>query len=308
MFGVRIMVVLAVSVCSGLAQTHFPAELPSIAAGETSEIKFYPHPTQIGTVALRTIRDRTGRVDREIYYTSSAVNWAEPRENDLRVQSIKVYFNDTKGRVDRIEHWQTGSRAPKVERNQYSETGQLTRTWYVETDGVRRYEIRFEELKSVTHLYYDDTGTYLTSLRGRLVSDVDLPHGWGVVNGGLACGITLSTERGRFDDVGVWVNVQNVSTQSVSISNLAAPSFEVRDAQGNIVTPRATAATTQQNVHQLYGQLLDHQEAGFMYPAYRLADYFEPLAPGKYSIRIRQPLPERNVELISNDVTFVVNK
>jgi hypothetical protein len=43
-----------------------------------------------------------------------------------------------------------------------------------------------------------------------------------------------------------------------------------------------------------------------MYPAYKLGNYFDPLPPGKYTIRIQQPVPERNVILVSNAVTFVV--
>lgn len=43
-----------------------------------------------------------------------------------------------------------------------------------------------------------------------------------------------------------------------------------------------------------------------MYPAYSLADFCDPLPPGKYVIRVRQPVPERNVTLVSNEVTFEV--
>ena len=299
------MVVVAFWVLTGFAQAHFPAEAPSTIAGETAELQFYGRATQIGVVARRTIRDRSGRLAREVFYTSSAMNMVPLKEEDLRVQSISVYFHDIEGRIDRVEHWQKGSRVPRVEHNGYS-SDELIRKWFVEPDGVRRYEMRYSGSKTTTHLYYNDTGTYLTSIRGRLVSDVDLPHGWGNVSGGMSCGITLSSERGRLDDIGVWVNVKNVDEQPITINTLTAPYVELRDSNGRLISLQASAANSQEKYHQLNGQLLEQNEAGFMYPAFKLADYFERIPPGKYTIRVRQPLPERSVELISNDVSFVV--
>jgi len=108
----------------------------------------------------------------------------------------------------------------------------------------------------------------------------------------------------------VWVNIKNVAAESVTIYNLVEPSFELHDANGTAVPLRQSASGVVGGVEKsrpyLNGQLLDHAEAGFMYPAYILAEYFDPLPPGKYTIRVRQPVPERNVTLVSNDVTFVV--
>jgi hypothetical protein len=291
------------------AQTPFPADQASASAGETSELRFYGVSTQIGIVACRTIRDRTGKIAREVYY-SAATGLVPQIERDLRVQSISVYFYDAKGRVDHIEHWEVGRRALRVEHNAYDTSGALSRKWFVEPDGVRRYEMRFSDSRKLADLYFDDTGLYLTSLRGQLVSDVDLLHGWGTTSNGMACGITLSTEHGRFDKIGVWVNIKNVATESVMIVNLEEPSFELHDANGTAIPLSQAASGIARGVEKsrpyLNGQLLDHAEAGFMYPAYNLADYFDALSPGKYTLRVRQPVPERNVTLVSNDVTFVV--
>jgi hypothetical protein len=302
--------IVALAFLAVSAQSPFPADQPSASAGETAELHFYGVSTQIGIVARRTIRDRTGKIAREVFYYSAAFGPAPQTEKDLRVQSISVYFHDTKGRVDHVENWEVGRRAPRIERNAYDSSGGLSRKWFVEPDGVRRYEMRFSGSRKFADLYFDDTGSYLTSLRGKVVSDVDLLHGWGTTSHGMACGITLSTERGRFDKIGVWVNIKNVAAESVMIDNLVEPSFELHDADGTAIPIRHAASGVARGVEKsrpyLNGQLLDHAEAGFMYPAYNLADYFDPLLPGKYTIRVRQPVPERNVTLVSNDVTFVV--
>jgi hypothetical protein len=283
----------------------FPPEFPSSEAGEKAELEMYGMATQIGIVARRTIRDRSGRIAREVYYGGPTNNGLGPSdEKDLGVQYIEVYFYDASKRVDHVERWEAGKRLPSVEHNAYDAAGELVRKWFVETDGVRRYETRFRDQSTFAELYFDDTGTYLTSLRWHLVNDIDLPHGWGKVGGGMACGITLSTERGPFDKFELWVNIKNVVEKYLMIDNLVEPSFELSDAWGKIIplkNPRGP-----QDRPYLTGQSLDLDEAGFMYPAYKLGNYFDPLPPGKYTIRIQQPVPERNVILVSNAVTFVV--
>jgi len=290
-------------------QTSFPAEMPSAAAGETGELSNYGYPTQIGTVACRTIRDRTGRVAREVYYTGNLSSGAITPEQELHVQSIRVYYYDAKGRVDHVAHWERRKPKPRVEHNSYDAAGELTRKWYVDPDGVKRYEMRFRNHSTIAELYFDETGAYLTSLRGHLVSDLDLPHGWGEISQGVACGITLTTERGRFDKIGVWVNIKNVARETLRVDNLGLPVFQLRDANGKaiaVLETRTPAARDFDRLRYLDGQSPDEGEAGFMYPEYKLADFFDPLPPGKYTIRILQHLPERDVVLLSNDVSFVV--
>lgn len=306
--GTAVLLTLALAVQASTAQTTRPSDLPSAAAGETEDLQLYAMPTQIGTVARRTIRDGSGRVAREVFYSSNSFARVPQTGQGLVVQSIRVYYYDGAGRVDRVEHWGQDLR---VEHNAYSPSGELVRKWFVDADGVRRYEMRFKGSTTMTRLYFDDTGTYLRSVRGQLVGDVDLPHGWGMPSGGMACGITVSTERGRFDDIGVWVNIKNVSSETVlHIDTLIEPSFELRDDEGKVISPRQRGREfdrkPKERHAQLYGQLLRSGAAGFMYPAYRLADYFGLLSPGKYTIRVCQPLPGRDGCLISNGVTFVV--
>ena len=109
-------------------------------------------------MACRTIRDRTGKVAREVFYYSASAGLVPQTGSDLRVQSVSVYYHDTKGRVDHIENWEVGRRVPRVERNAYDTSGELSRKWFVEPDGVRRYEMRFSGLRKLADLYFDDTG------------------------------------------------------------------------------------------------------------------------------------------------------
>jgi hypothetical protein len=298
---------------TAFGQAAFPPELPSMEAGETSEFEIYGMMTQIGTTARRTVRSRSGRIVREVYYGGSGFSgdpssphyWVPPAEKDLHVQSISVYFYDKSNRIDHIEHWQSGERRPRVEHNVYDAKGELVRKWMVETDGVRRYEMRFRDDRKFADLYFDDTGSYLTSILGHVVSDIDLPHGWGKVSGGLACGITLSTERARFDKFELVINIKNVAADTLFIDDLAETSFELVDAWGRMVAARAIT-TFEKKGHHLWGGPLDQDEVAFTDDAYKLSDYFDALPPGRYTIRIRQPVPERKVTLVSNDVTFEV--
>ena len=298
-------VAIVLIVATAVGQKSLPSDLPSSDAGETAELELYRMATQIGTIARRTIRDRAGRIAREVYYTSNGAPLAAPGEKDLRIQSIRVYFNDTSGRVDHVEHWDAARRLARVEQNAYDASGKLARKWYVEADGVKRYELRFRDSSTVSELYFDDTGAYLKSLRGELVSDIDLPHGWGATSGGMACGITLSTERGRFNEFKLIVNIKNVAADYLSIDSLATPVFQLVNASGQAV-PLRKSPGSKDGPQQLYGQGLKHDEAGYLYPGYRLSDYFDLLPPGQYTIRILQPVPERQVVLSSNEVNFVV--
>jgi hypothetical protein len=300
---ITIFVGSTVFVLTAFAQSLPPSSMPSTAAGETTVLTLYPRSTQIGTIARRAIRDRWSKLTREVFYTARADESGGPTEKDLLVQLIKVYYYDDAVRVDHVEHWERGNRLDRVEHNKYDSSGELARRWFVEADGVRRYEMRFSSPKKLTDLYFDNTGTYLTSLRGQLVTDVDLPHGWGVINDGVACGISLSTERGRFDEIGVWVNIKNVASETIHIDNLPEPSFELFAANGSLI-PQHPAGS--KSSAQLYGQLLGSNEAGYVYPSYKIADYYNLLPPGKYTIRIRQSVSERKLQLNSNEETFVI--
>ncbi|HYW70428.1 MAG TPA: hypothetical protein VE961_05310 [Pyrinomonadaceae bacterium] len=302
-----LLVVLAWVMVTVPAQERFPSDLPSAAAGETGELSY--DFIDSGVLTVRTIRDRSGKVVREAGYLVTLRGNPPFPEKDLQVQSVKVYYYDAAGRVDHIAYWWFKTPAPSFEYYAYDSSGQLARKWFVTAEGVRRYEIRFKGSQQLGELYFDDTGKYLKAVRGHLAPDIDLPHGWGPASGGLACGIALSTERGPFNTIRVWVNIKNVSAAKVILPMLDLPTFELRDAQGKVTSREPwfkQRPTFMNNTSHTNSQLLEEAEAGFCSPEYPLGNFFDPLPPGKYTLRVRQPIPERGVTLVSNEVTFVV--
>src|SRR5262245_11223658 len=88
-------------VCSSLSRGQ------SVRPGE--ELQIYGFPTQIGTVAMRTIRDQNGRISKEIYYALKDLHNRSPYTEDmLQEQSIVVYRYDDKGRQIASEHYDQG--------------------------------------------------------------------------------------------------------------------------------------------------------------------------------------------------------
>jgi hypothetical protein len=56
------------------------------------ELQIYSFPTQVGTVARRTIRDQNGRIGKVIYYALKGdFNQRPYTEDRLQEQSIEVY-------------------------------------------------------------------------------------------------------------------------------------------------------------------------------------------------------------------------
>jgi len=132
------------------------------------------------------------------------------------VQSVDVYFYDSDGRVDRVEGRDANARAPRVRLHEYLASGELARLKYVEVDGVRCYEQRQKGTTTLTDLYFDQTGTYLTGIRGQIPEDADLPHGWGEVGDGLAYGIALSPSESTSRRISEMSRTVPVKTSSAS--------------------------------------------------------------------------------------------
>jgi hypothetical protein len=73
------------------------------------ELLIYGFPTQVGTVAMRTIRDQNGRISKEIYYALKDLHNRSPYTEDmLQEQSIVVYRYDDQGVRIASEHYVPG--------------------------------------------------------------------------------------------------------------------------------------------------------------------------------------------------------
>jgi len=293
-------------VCSSLSRGQ------SVRPGE--ELKIYGFPTQVGTVAMRTIRDQNGRISKEIYYALKGFHTRGPYTEDmLQEQSIVVYRYDDQGRQIAREKYAPGMILDFRWGIRHEDHEKRREVKYTK-DGVREYEIRFVANRSVSHLYYDKSGNYLRAIEGMIPEDIDLPFGWGEPEDGLACGITLSKAKSDIDDsptLALYVNLKNSGAHEAYIFQLPDAEIELRYSNGALVKEDVEFAKKRydplQKHRQLYGQGLKTNEAGHVSPAYELNTRYGRLAPGRYSVRVKQRVIEKGLWLISNTIEFKVD-
>src|SRR5262249_758721 len=149
--------------------------------------------------------------------------------------------------------------------------------------------------------------------RGMIPEDMDLPFGWGEPEDGLACGITLSKAKSNIDDsptLALYVNVKNSGADEIHIFQLLEAEIELRNSSGALVKEDAEFAKKRydplQKHRYLDGQLLKTNEAGNVYPAYEMNTRYGRLAPGRYTVRVKQRVIEKGLSLISNRIEFAV--
>lgn len=301
--------ITSILLCVGLCASSW-GQTAQLAEGQLS---IYGIPTQIGTVARRTFRDSSGRVIREIFYTLKKDVPQPPYTKDmLEVQSTVLYDYDERGYKIRAEHYDARMILDQVWETRYYENKEK-REIKSTPDGVRQYEIRYLDDRTVSHLYYDERGKNLVAVRGLIPRDIDLPFGWGEPVDGLACGIALTQTKSLVDELpcyAIYVNVKNSGSNQASLSGLPAVQIELRDRFGVLVREIAAEANKGRDPLQahrlLYGQLINPGESGYVYPPYELSIRSTNLRPGRYSLRVRQPIEGRNQSLVSNTVFFEV--
>jgi hypothetical protein len=293
-------------VCSSLSMGQ------SVPPGD--ELQIYSFPTQVGTVARRTIRDQNGRISKVIYYALKGnFNQRPYTEDMLQEQSIEVYRYDDQGVQIAREHYAPGMILDFRWEIRHEDHEKRREVKYTK-EGVREYEIRYLANRSVSHLYYDKSGNYLRAIQGMIPEDIDLPFGWGESEDGLACGITLSKAKSSIDDspaLALYVNVKNIGAHEAYISQLPEAEIELRYSNGALVKEGAEFAEKRydplQKHRELYGQGLKTNEAGHVYPAYELNTRYGRLAPGRYAVRVKQRVIEKGLWLISNTIEFTVD-
>ena len=210
--------------------------IPALSGADTLVI--YPMETQNGTIARRTVTDEHQRPVREIYYRTNASPKSPTVESDLIPYVTRLYNYDRQGR----EEWM-GEYSPKLILQRSFETlyeaegRRQTRLWR-DTDGIVRYQSRSENGSTVSHLYFDDTGKDLISIRGKIPPDMDMASGWGKPAGGLACGIGINRSRGKIHDFRFYVTVRNLTASPlvvVSCLPYQEIKVELRDASRHLV-------------------------------------------------------------------------
>jgi hypothetical protein len=286
--------------------------LLALSFGQTphaeERLSIYGSPTQIGTIAYRASRDSDGRILKEIFYMGNRSAHPPYTEDMLVVQSIVLHKYDDQSSTKRAEHYNARMNLEYVWETKYDNHKDRRETKFTR-DGVRQYEIRYLENRSVSHLYYDESGENLVAIRGLIPKDADLPSGWGDSQSGLACGIVLTRAKSQVDDLpgyALYVNVKNSGSTQMSIPQLPPAEIELRDGAGALVRQRTDTQDPLQAQRLFYGQLINPGESGNTYPAYELKMRYANLAPGRYSIRVKQSIEGRDQPLISNTVFFEV--
>jgi hypothetical protein len=297
MNGFAALTTLCIVLCAPVAAR---SATPS-SAEDAGELQIYPMMTQVGTVASRTFRDSDGRVSRIIYYSASgsgAHSVAGPfAERDLKPQSMQQMHYDSAGRLWKTESFNSDHQLVSVRQIEYRADGQKSRSWQTDATGIRTSETRWDAAGRYTNLAFDPTGSRVVTMGGAFPGDIDLPHGWGEAAAGLACGITLSRERGKTADIDVFVNIR-VFPPTTDAALTSLPDVQLRNADGKDVREVADPAR--------HPNGYTGQEVGYLSPAYPLAERFPALPRGRYTLRLRLPVPDLNVTLLSNQVTFVI--
>jgi hypothetical protein len=296
------------SISAGSAAEQSPA---SSRDAHTGELQIYSHSTSIGTIACRTFRDETGRVAKEIYYTSTrGLRSHPPTEAELKVQSVYRYTYNQDGLRVKRDIRDPDNTIRTIIHSEYNSARKLVREWSEDGDGVRRWERHLHDDGQQSELKYDDLGKRVVTIRGQVRKDIDLPDGWGGSTNGFACGIVLSKTNGALNEIELWVNIKNIGESTVFIQSLPGTVMMLRDAQGKEISESSEYVQARKkslvNQPNLYGQLLPPGAGGYLYPAYALKERFPNLPPGQYTLRLRQPVLEAGASLESNPVTFLI--
>ncbi len=329
-------VILNFAACAA-ATSPAPATTP---AADVGRLEIYDFMTQNGTIARRTFLDGAGRVSKEIYYTMfsarRSASGTPPEEMAIGSQVLYHYEN---GRLVSTEAFDGAMKPQGSQHYEYGPDGEVIREWSLRADGTKEFETRraaqptpsrFPSIRgrALTELYFDATGTRLLNLRGELPADIDLPQGWGSSAANLACGIVLSRERGRPEQIQVHVSLKNTDAPRLPavgggsggfggtvpaplvppLNNdaMGAAEFILRDARGSQVAERTLLPDKEAHYVYLRNADLRPGTAGVISPEYELASRFPSLAPGRYTLRLRLTVPGRAASVLSNEVVLTV--
>jgi hypothetical protein len=203
--------------------------------------------SQLGIVAQRVFRDSAGRVVKTIYYrlrldsTDPNGSYKKPYTEDRLVAAeILVHEYDASGHEVRVKHYSPSSVLSRTQEIAYDDAGKMGSTTWLRADGSREYQIRFREGRSVSHLYFDDTGKRLCAVHGQTPEEIDLAYGWGQSVGGLVCGIAPTKQNSPASEVDIAVTVKNLTDAEEKLATglqYQTIQMELRDANGISIPP-----------------------------------------------------------------------
>jgi hypothetical protein len=266
------------------------------------ELEIYDMATQIGTRARRTFRDAGGRIVKEIYYTGPFSGPA--REDQLTVQSSRLYHFRPDGRLDRREIRGPKDELRQIQHHQYDAGGALVLDWFEGPTGIREMETRHAGNRRTLY-EFDPTGSRVISARGAIRSDRDLTDGWGPDVGGLSIGIALPVVEGAASDIAAWLNLRNATAQRVHFRG-PDPMLVLTNARGERIPERPHAARANDGQSRPIDFPIRAGYSELWWPPYSMTNRFGTLAPGRYTLRLTMATISPGLTLESNTGTFVI--
>ena len=273
------------------------------------ELRIYDRATQINTVASRTFKDDKGRVVKTIYYTGGGGIEGPYREELLREQSIDVMAYDDEGCVVKRERYAPGMRLLHFTETVCREGTPTPRLSTMRgADGVRQSLTRHEEDGSTkTSLFFGDDGERIVAIDGDTPSDVDLAGGWGEKARGFRVGIGANRDRGPQNALLVWVTIKNGSNRDEGVPMVAVLSLELKNAGGALIPLKSEWAYGQTD--STPGECRGNTAQGApgvgesdLLRSYNLGEYFDRLAPGRYSLTVTHCLSKTKEQIVSNTI------
>ena len=173
--------------------------------------------------------------------------------------------------------------------------------------GKRLYEIRYAGGSETSHIYFNEHDR-VVGIKGRVPEDLDLAFEWGSYTKGWSCGISPIGEVSGESLPEMNLHLRNASGQRERALFLASFETELRDEQGVLVAlspnyrPPAAFGSQRSGI----GRFFEAQEAFF--ERYELQTRYGRLPPGRYSLQVRHRHPTIEVMLVSNTLTFQVNR
>ncbi len=283
-------------------------------AEQQGELRIYDRATQINTVANREFKDQRGRVIKVIYYTGGGGGFEGPYSEELlREQSIRVYTYDEHDCRVRSENYEPGMKLTSTVEVQClagTRTPGLTTTR--DARGIKQAEVKHDAKGSTqTTLYFDADGHKVIAIDGDTPPDVDLAHGWGKVSGGFACGIAANREKGRQEDLHVWVTIKNISYRTEEVLMVSPVLVELKDSAGRLIEPKAEYEGDGNKIQS--GACPTYMSQGApragesdLLRSYALGERYHRLTPGTYSMTVKHCLPTMRGLLVSNTILFEV--
>jgi hypothetical protein len=283
-------------------------------AEQQGELRIYDRPTQINTVASREFKDDKGRVVKVIYYTGGGGGFEGPYSEELlREQSIHVYTYDDQDCLIKSETYEPGMKLTRTADAQClpgTATPRLTTAH--DARGVRQAETRHDAKGSTqTTLYFDTGGDKVIAIDGDTPADVDLAHGWGKVTGGFACGIAANREKGRQEDLDVWVTIKNISYRTEGVVMVSPVLVELKDSAGRVIEPKAEYEEDGNKLQPGACPTYMSQGAPFigqsdLLRSYALGERYDRLSPGTYSMTVKHCLSATRGLLVSNTILLEI--